>query len=115
MRYLFLLLFNSVWVFSFSQQNDIEGKRDFTKLKPGMSEKQIIKCIGDPERIENFFTIKAGSNDTTVFWHYKNNYTLFITNHYLQFIERNYSQILVRLQDWADPRNKDSLKVIYSK
>lgn len=115
MQYLFLIVLNSAWIFSFSQQIENEGKKDFTKLKSGMSEKQIIKTVGEPIKIESFRTVKPSTHDTTVFWRYENDLTLIITNHYFQNIERNFSLILIRLQEWADPKNKDSLRVIYSK
>ncbi|MCE2788106.1 MAG: hypothetical protein ACK445_05685 [Bacteroidota bacterium] len=92
-----------------------EEKKDIKKAKIGMSEKQLIKVAGEPERKERFKTIIQGSTDTTCYWLYENDITVILRNHYIDRIERDRNAILLKVQEWADPKNKDGINLIYGK
>ena len=80
-----------------------------------MSEQQVIKLVGDPERKERFKTLRIGTHDTTAYWNFEQDITVIFRNHYVESVERNRNNILLKLQEWADPKNKDSVRVIYGK
>ena len=102
------------FVFSaFAQTDDAEIKKDFTKVKLGMSEAQVKKVVGNPEIIDRFKTVKRGTKDTSTYWRYENNLTIIFKNHYVLGLEKNHSVILQSVQEWADPKNKDSLILLY--
>lgn len=109
-----ILIFFSI-IFSsnlFAQESD-DIKKDFTKVKVGMTEAQVKKVVGNPEMIENFKTLKIGTKDTTTYWRYENDLTIIFKKHLVEGIERNHSAMLQRVQEWADPKNKDGIKLIF--
>lgn len=108
---IFLLTGFSLW----AQQPEEETKKDITKVRVGMSEKELIKIAGEPERKERFKTLQNGTSDTTAYWLFNNNITIILKNHYVERIERDRNNILTKLQEWADPNNKEGIKIIYGK
>lgn len=96
----------------FAQEGE-EKKKDFTRVKTGMSEAQVKKLVGNPEVLERFKTLKKGTTDTTTYWRYENDLTIVFKNHYVEGIERDHNALLQHVQEWADPRNKDGIKLIY--
>ena len=110
-----ILIFLSI-VFSstfLSAQEGDDTKKDFTKVKVGMTEAQVKKVVGNPEMIENFKTLKIGTKDTTTYWRYENDLTIIFKKHVVEGIERNHSAMLQRVQEWADPKNKDGIKLLF--
>ncbi len=78
-----------------------------------MTEAQVKKVVGNPEMIENFKTLKIGTKDTTTYWRYENDLTIIFKKHLVEGIERNHSAMLQRVQEWADPKNKDGIKLLF--
>lgn len=112
-RCLFILITCLCSVSLHAQQT--EEKKDIKKVKVGMSEKDLIKVAGDPERKERFKTIVTGTTDTTAYWLYENDITIILKNHVVERIERDRNSILTNLQNWADPKNKEGIRIIYGK
>lgn len=112
-RCLFILI-TCLWGVSLHAQQT-EEKKDIKKVKVGMSEKDLIKVAGDPERKERFKTIVTGTTDTTAYWLYENDITIILKNHVVERIERDRNSILTNLQNWADPKNKEGIRIIYGK
>jgi hypothetical protein len=100
-------------VASLYAQEGEEKKKDFTKVKPGMSEEQVKKVVGNPEIIEKFKTLQIGTTDTTTYWRYENDLTIIFKRHYVEGIERDHNMLLQRIQEWADPKNKNGIKLLY--
>ena len=94
-------------------QDSEEKKKDFTKVKIGMSEPQVKKLVGNPEMVEHFKTLKIGTKDTTTYWRYENDLTIILKKHVVEDIERNHTALLQRIQEWADPKNKEGIKLLY--
>jgi len=113
-KFFALFLFIILATFStFAQTDDSEMKKDFTKVKIGMNEAQVKKIVGNPEVVENFKTIKIGTKDTTTYWRYENDMTIIFKKHIVDGIERNHSAMLQKVQEWADPKNKDRIKLLF--
>ncbi len=110
---LFFFVFLNTFSFYAIAQNVDEAKKDFTKVKVGMTEAQVKKVVGNPEIIENFKTLKIGTKDTTTYWRYENDLTIIFKRHLVESIERNHSALLQRIQEWADPKNKDGIKLLF--
>jgi len=108
-----LLIFCTLLSVNLFAQETEEKKKDFTKLKTGMNEMQVKKLVGNPEIIEKFKTLKKGTTDTIIYWRYENDLTVIFKNHYLEDIERDHNALLQRVQEWADPKNKDGIKLLY--
>jgi hypothetical protein len=113
MKHIFLLIFVTISVHVFSQTEETEKKKDFTKIKQGMNEAQVKKVVGTPEFVEKFKTLKKGTTDTTTYWRYENDLTIVFKNHYVEEIERDHNQLLLHIQEWADPKNKDGMLLLY--
>jgi len=111
MMFLFFLFYQPV----FAQQNNDEKKKDFSRIKPGMNEKLIKKLVGEPDFIESFKTVKKFTHDTTLFWRYEKGITIIVKNHLVESVERDYNTILQHIQEWADPQNKDSVRLLFDK
>lgn len=95
---------------------DAATKRAFESLLPGMSMESVREQVGNPTRIEPFKLIHLQSGDTTVCWFYgSNGWTLLFKNKYLDKVERNRDQLLIKVQSWSDPRNPDGIKIYYGK
>lgn len=113
-RYLYSLLLFCSPVLLFAQQAE-EEKKHIGRAKAGMSEKELLKVAGEPERKERFKTIQTGLSDTTCYWLYQNEITVILRNHNIEKIERDRNGLLLKIQEWADPKNKDGIKLIYGK
>jgi hypothetical protein len=113
LRHILLLILVVVGTQAFSQTEEGEKKKDFTKIKQGMNEAQVKKLVGNPEFVEKFKTLKKGTTDTTTYWRYENDLTIIFKNHYVEEIERDHNQLLQRIQEWADPKNRDGIKLLY--
>jgi hypothetical protein len=107
----FTILFSST--FLFAQTDETEFNKHFLKVKIGMTEAQVKKEIGNPPIIENFKTLKIGTKDTTTYWRYENDMTVIFNKHIVEAIERNHNAMLQRVQEWADPKNKDGIKLLF--
>jgi hypothetical protein len=90
-----------------------ETKQDFSRLKTGMNEQQVIKCVGNPLRIETFKTLRKGTTDTVTYWYYdEKDITLIFTRHIFTDTEKDRNALLQRIQNWANPKNSDGIKLL---
>jgi hypothetical protein len=112
-RPVLLVILVSCSIAAFSQADEPEGKKDFTKIKTGMSEMQVRKIVGEPEIRERFKTLRAGTHDTSTYWRYDNDLTIIFRNHYVDRMEKNHAALLQLVQEWADPKNKDGIILLY--
>ncbi len=108
-----VLFFMLISFAAFSQSEEIDFKKNFPKVNIGMSELQVKKLVGNPEMIEHFKTLKIGTTDTTTYWRYEQDFTIIFKNHVVEEIEKNHNALLQRIQDWANPKNKDGIKLLY--
>ncbi len=101
---------------SSAQQSDLELRQSFDQLILGMSIEKVREMVGPPTRIEPFKIVHIATSDTTVCWYYAyNDWTIFFKNKYLDRIEKKRDQMLIKIQQWADPKNADGIKLIYGK
>jgi hypothetical protein len=94
---------------------DEQVKKNFARLREGMSEAEVKRLVGNPEVIERFRTVPKGTHDTTTYWRYENDLTILFLNHYLHKMEPDHNALLQRIQEWADPNNKEGIRLIYGK
>ena len=100
---------------SFSLLAQEEKPKDFTKVVPGLTERQVREVVGFPSRGERFKTVVKGTHDTCTYWVYNNQYTVVFKNHLVDRIETDRSAFLAKIQYWAAPDNPDRVQLIYGK
>jgi len=112
-KFLLFIFFFITSTFLFAQTDEAEFNKHFMKVKIGMTEEQVKKEIGNPPFIETFKTLKIGTKDTTTYWRYENDMTVIFKKHIVEEIERNHSVMLHKIQEWADPKNKDGIILLF--
>jgi hypothetical protein len=99
-----------------AQQSDAQQKRAFDNLLPGMTMAKVRETIGNPTRVEHFKLLHLQTGDTSICWYYgTNGWTIFFRNTFLDRIEKNRDQMLLKIQQWSDPKNTDGIQLIYEK
>jgi hypothetical protein len=109
MKFNYLLVFICLAFISEAQQS-ADSKKPWDQLKPGMSDIQVQKLIGEPDKYENFTTVKNNTFDTSVYWRYHSGEVVVITNHLFDRIEKNREELLRSIQLSASKNN--GLKIV---
>ena len=91
-------------------QQPSETKKAWEKLNPTMSDIDVQKLIGEPQKIESFATVKTNTFDTSVYWRYPNGEIVVITNHLFERVEKNRDELLRSIQQNASKNN--GLKIV---
>jgi len=117
LRICYIILYLCASYFSANaQQSDVEMRQNFDLLLPGMSMEKVREIVGPPTRVEPFKIVHIGTSDTTICWYFAyNDWTIFFRNKYLDRIEKKRDQMLIKIQQWADHKNADGIKLIYGK
>jgi hypothetical protein len=89
------------------------AKKDVGRIRAGMNEAMVRKVAGNPEIIEQFKTVKKGTRDTSTYWRYEDDLTVIFRRHIVEAIEKDHAALLRQIQEWADPKNKDGIKLLY--
>lgn len=84
----------------------------FRAIKPGTSEPDVIKLVGEPQRIEKFATVKNNSFDTTRYWRYSNDVIIIFTNHAVETVVPKWDAVLKRIQLKAARKDEEGLTVV---
>jgi hypothetical protein len=113
MKYLKPILFILVFFTAYCclAQSGESGKR-WNELKPGMSDVDVKKIMGEPVKIEHFTTVKNNTFDTSVYWSYTNNYVVVLTNHLYERIEKNRDELLKSIQQKASKKDSGGLRIV---
>ncbi len=101
--------------FGKAQAQNVTEKNEFHKVLPGYSEVNVREIVGVPARVEPFVTIHNTTNDTTTFWVYNNLYTIAFKNHFVDYVEPDRVLFLQKVQNWANPQNKEGVRIKYGK
>lgn len=86
-------------------QQPTDTKKSWGMLKPGMSDVDVKKLIGEPTRLENFTTVKINTYDTSMYWRYPDEIVVVITNHLFERVEKNREELLKYIQQGASKHN----------
>lgn len=84
----------------------------FRTIKPGTSEPDVIKQVGEPQRIEKFATVKNNSFDTTRYWRYSNDVIIIFTNHAVDAVVAKWDVVLKRIQQRAARKDEEGLTIV---
>lgn len=93
----------------------VEERNNFNKVLSGLSEVNVREIVGVPARVEPFVTINNSTGDTSTYWVYNNLYTIVFRNHFVDYVERDRSLFLAKVQQWASPQNKDGIRIKYGR
>jgi hypothetical protein len=108
MRVIILLILTLFTFCAFAQT----PKSDWNQLKPGMSAVDVKKWIGEPQKIESFYTIPFQTTDTSFYWRYDGGKVVIIKNHMLERIETDRNALLRNIQQKAFKQTKDGLIIV---
>lgn len=86
--------------------------KKFAAIKPGTSEADVIRQVGDPKRIEPFSTVRNQTYDTSYYWRYENDITIIFTNHAVETIEPRWENVLKRIQQRANRKDENGISII---
>lgn len=86
--------------------------KKFAAIKPGTSEADVIKQVGEPKRIESFSTVRNQTFDTSYYWRYENDITIVFTNHAVEVIEPRWENVLKRIQQRANRKDENGISII---
>jgi outer membrane protein assembly factor BamE (lipoprotein component of BamABCDE complex) len=100
------ILFFILYSFHCAAQGNVSA------LKPGMSDIEVRKIMGEPDRIERFATVKYNSFDTSVYWFYQPKAVVVITNHIFDRIEKNRTELLKFIQQNASKKEEGGLTIV---
>ena len=103
----FVLVF--VWCYWASAQN---LPKKFASIKLGTSESDVIKQIGNPDKIERFVTVKNNTFDTSKYWRYQGDITIVFTNHAVSAIQPKWENVLKHIQQYANRKDEEGIKII---
>jgi hypothetical protein len=104
MRLFYLFMFMNFSFLAKAQQS-ADTKKTWELLKPGMSDVDVKKLIGEPNKSENFTTVKRNTFDTSTYWRYPNNVVVVITNHLFERVEKNREDLLRSIQQNASKKD----------
>lgn len=105
-----LLVSIGLMAFYWAQAQTLPAK--FAAIKPGTSETDVVKQVGEPTKIENFATVGNQNFDTSYYWRYQNSITIIFTNHAVSAIEPKWELVLKRIQAGASQSTPNGLKII---
>jgi hypothetical protein len=91
---------------------EVYAQDRFTSLKPGLSDIDVKKLLGEPAHIEPFATVKNNTSDTSVYWRYENNKIIVITNHLFDRVEKNRTELLKFIQRNASNTKEGGLTIV---
>lgn len=86
--------------------------KKYAAIKPGTSEPDLIKLVGEPKKIESFVTVKNHTFDTSYYWRYESEITVIITNHAVESVEPKWENVLKRIQQKAGLTGNEGIKII---
>lgn len=86
--------------------------KKFAAINPGTSETDVIKQVGEPKQIERFSTVRNNSYDTTRYWRYEKDIIIVFTNHAVETIEPQWETLLKKIQQRANRKDEDGIKII---
>lgn len=86
--------------------------KKFAAIKPGTSEADVIKQVGDPKKIESFTTVRNNSYDTSRYWRYENDVIIIFTNHAVESVEPKWETLLRKIQQRANRKDEEGIKII---
>ena len=112
-KFYYVLIFFSLALIGKAQQPS-DPKKSWEQLKPGMSDIDVKRTIGEPQKIESFATVKTNTFDTSVYWRYPNGKIVVITNHLFERVEKNREELLRSIQQHTS-KNKGLKIVTYGK
>lgn len=98
-------------LFSFCAQAQTP-KPDWDQLKPGMSAIDVKKWVGEPQKLESFYTIPFQTTDTSFYWRYDGGKVVIIKNHMLERVETDRNALLRNIQQKAFKQTKDGLIIV---
>lgn len=105
-----LLVSIGLIAFYWAQAQALPAK--FAAIKPGTSETDVVKQVGEPTKIENFATVGNQNFDTSYYWRYQNSITIIFTNHAVSAIEPKWELVLKRIQAGVSQSTPNGLKII---
>lgn len=86
--------------------------KKFAAIKPGTSEADVIKQVGEPVKIERFVTVKNNSYDTSRYWRYDRDVIVVFTNHAVERVVPKWEQLLKTIQQRANRKDEEGIKII---
>lgn len=86
--------------------------KKFAAIKPGTSETDVIRMVGEPRKIEHFSTVRNNSYDTTRYWRYDNDVIVVFTNHAVESVEPKWENLLKKIQQRANRKDEDGIRII---
>lgn len=86
--------------------------KKFAAIKPGTSEADVVKQVGEPKKIEHFTTVRNNSYDTSRYWRYENDVIIIFTNHAVESVEPKWDALLRKIQQRANRKDDDGIKII---
>ena len=84
----------------------------FRKITLGTSEPDVIKLVGEPQKIEKFATVKNNSYDTSRYWRYSNDVIIIFTNHAVDAVVPKWENVLKRIQQKAARKDDEGLTIV---
>lgn len=86
--------------------------KKFMLIKPGTSENDVVKLVGEPIKIERFVTVKNNTSDTSRYWRYQGDITVVFTNHAVSMVEPKWDNVLKHIQLYANRQDQEGIKII---
>jgi len=79
---------------------------DLHLIKPGMSESEVKKLIGEPDK-EKYYTINKITHDTNTYWDYAPEQTVYFTQHKVTHVDYHKDAIKERIRMSIEKNNRE--------